>query len=397
MCVLNDLKQKIKTLASEYHDDIIGIRNHLHANPELSFEEFKTSEYVCSLLDQMNIPYQKGIIKTGIIGTIEGKNPSKRTVALRAELDALPIFEKNDIPYKSKNDGVMHACGHDVHMASILGAAKILNSSKDDWEGTVKLVFQPGEEKLPGGAIQMIEAGVLEDLNASVMLALHVLPSMEAGRVGFRPGPYMASADEIYLTVKGQGGHAALPALNIDPIPMAAEILVALNQIKPDFDTPMVLAFGKIVAAGATNVIPNEVQIEGTFRAMNEEWRDEVHRRVEETAKQIAEKHGGTCEVLIKKGYPCLVNDEQVAKDAKANAQDYLGAEQVDDLDLRMTADDFASFSQRLPACFLRIGVGNKEKGITSGVHTDTFNIDEKALEISIGLMAWLAVNELAQ
>jgi len=234
-------------------------------------------------------------------------------------------------------------------------------------------------------------------MNASVMLALHVLPSMEVGRVGFRPGPYMASADEIYLTVKGQGGHAALPKLNIDPIPMAAEILVALNKIKPSFDTPMVLAFGKIIAEGATNIIPNEVQIEGTFRAMNEKWRDELHLLVEKTAKQIAEKHGGSCKVLIKKGYPCLVNDEQVSKDAKANAQEYLGAEQIDDLDLRMTADDFASFSQRIPSCFLRLGVGNSEKGITSGVHTDTFNIDEKALEVGMGLMAWLVVNELAQ
>jgi len=389
------MKEKIKKLATEIHKEVVGIRRHIHANPELSFVEFETSKFVCSQLDEMGIPYKTGYVKTGILGTIEGKNPSKRTIALRAELDALPIFEKNEVDYKSTNEGVMHACGHDVHMASILGAANILNRTKADWEGTVKLVFQPGEEKLPGGAIQMIEGGILEEINASTMLALHVLPSMEVGRVGFRPGPYMASADEIYLTVKGQGGHAALPALNIDPIPMAAEILVALNMIKPDFDTPMVLAFGKIVAAGATNVIPNEVQIEGTFRAMNEEWRDEVHRRVEETAKQIAEKHGGSCEVLIKKGYPCLVNDEQVSNAAKANAQDYLGAEQVDDLDLRMTADDFASFSQRLPACFLRIGVGNKEKGICSGVHTDTFNIDERALEISAGLMAWLAYNEL--
>ena len=389
------MKDTFKKLSKEYHEDIVGIRRHIHANPELSFVEFKTSEFVCSLLDEMNIPYEKGMVKTGIIGTIEGKNPGKRTVALRAELDALPIFEKNDISYKSTNDGVMHACGHDVHMASMLGAAKILNSTKEDWEGTVKLVFQPGEEKLPGGAIQMIDAGLLEEIKASTMLALHVLPSMEVGRVGFRPGPYMASADEIYLKVKGQGGHAALPALNIDPIPMAAEILVALNKIKPDFDTPMVLAFGKIVAAGATNVIPNEVEIEGTFRAMNEEWRDEVHRRVEATAKEIAEKHGGTCEVLIKKGYPCLVNDEQVAKDAKENAQDYLGTDKVDDLDLRMTADDFASFSQRMPACFLRLGVGNKEKGISSGVHTDTFNIDESALEVSAGLMAWLTYKEL--
>jgi len=394
---LNKLKKTIKALASEYHYDIIKIRNHIHSNPELSFQEINTSEYICSVLDQINIPYKKGIIKTGIIGTIEGKNPSKRTIALRAELDALPIFEKNDVTYKSTNEGVMHACGHDVHMASILGAAKILNSTKEDWEGTIKLVFQPGEEKLPGGAIQMIEAGVIEEMNASVMLALHVLPSMEVGRVGFRPGPYMASADEIYLTVKGQGGHAALPKLNIDPIPMAAEILVALNKIKPSFDTPMVLAFGKIIAEGATNIIPNEVQIEGTFRAMNEKWRDELHLLVEKTAKQIAEKHGGSCKVLIKKGYPCLVNDEQVSKDAKANAQEYLGAEQIDDLDLRMTADDFASFSQRIPSCFLRLGVGNSEKGITSGVHTDTFNIDEKALEVGMGLMAWLVVNELAQ
>jgi len=390
------LKNKIQQLATDFLEEIVSIRNHLHANPELSFQEFKTSEYVTSILSGLSIPFETGFVKTGIVATIEGKNPSKKTVAIRAELDALPIHEQNDVEYKSKNEGVMHACGHDVHMSTILGAGKILNELKNDFEGTVKLVFQPGEEKLPGGAALMIEEGIIDTLNASTMFANHVMPSIDAGKVGFRPGMYMASADEIYITVKGKGGHAALPDLNIDPIPIAAEIILALNKIEPHNDNiPMVLSIGKVTADGATNVIPSNVILEGTFRTMNEKWRTEAHSLIEKTCNDIAQKHGATCEILIKKGYPFLVNDEVITASARSLAEEYLGKENVEDLDLRMTADDFASFSQAIPSCYYRLGIRNEALGITSGVHTATFDIDEKALETGMGLLAWLTFNEL--
>jgi amidohydrolase len=342
------------------------------------------------------------------VALIEGKNPSKKVVALRADIDALPIVEANDVEYKSKNIGVMHACGHDVHTASLLGAAKILSELKDEFEGTVKLIFQPGEEKLPGGASLMIKEGVLETPHVQSIFGQHVFPSMEAGKVGFRKGMYMASTDEIYVTVKGKGGHAAMPKDYNSPLLIASAILLELNKtfmlqanelvsenaaIK--IIPPTVLAFGKIVGNGATNVIPDEVHIEGTFRTMNEVWRKEVHAKMKAMAENIAKEMGGTCEFNIIPGYPFLVNDEITTEKATLAAQDYLGKENVEELQVRMTAEDFAFFSQKIPACFYRLGTGNKSKNIVSGIHTATFDIDEKALEIGAGLMAWLSLNEL--
>jgi len=393
-----ELKKKIKSLTSDYHAETVAIRNHIHANPELSFREFETSKYIKEQLDQMGVAYEDGFVKTGIVATIEGKDPSSKTIAMRADIDALPILEENDIAYKSQNDGVMHACGHDVHSSIALGMARVLNELKDEFSGTLKIIFQPGEEKLPGGAALMIDEGILDVINASAILGIHVMPSIDAGQVGFRSGIYMASADEIYLTIKGKGGHAALPELNIDPIPIMAEILAELYKLKPPTDDiPNVLAFGKVIADGATNVIPSEVTIEGTFRTMNEEWRMELHKQVTETAQGIAQAHGGEVDVLIKKGYPCLVNDEKTTASAWAAAEDFLGKENVEELELRMTADDFATFSQAMPGCYFRLGIRNKEMGIDSGVHTPTFNIDEKALETGVGLMSWLVTQELSK
>jgi len=392
-----DIKNKIKELAAEYLDDIIEIRNELHANPELSFEEYNTSKYVASVLDKANIAYESGLLKTGILANIDGKSAKGKTIALRAELDALPIIEENDVAYKSKNEGVMHACGHDVHMASILGAAKILNEINDEWNGKVKVLFQPGEEKLPGGAAQMIESGIIEKMDATCMMAHHVMPSIDAGKVGFRGGMYMASADEIFITVKGKGGHAALPKLNIDPIPITAEIILAMQKIKPDnTDIPMVLSIGKVTAAGATNVIPNVVELEGTFRTMNEEWRAKAHKLIQKTCNEIAEGHNASCEIEIKKGYPFLQNDEELTRVSKNLAIEYLGTDNVEDLPLRMTADDFASFSQHMRTCYYRLGIRNESKGIISGVHTPTFDIDEQALETGMGLIAWLVYSQLS-
>ncbi|MGZ4118661.1 MAG: M20 metallopeptidase family protein, partial [Bacteroidia bacterium] len=295
------------------------------------------------------------------------------------------------------NEGVMHACGHDVHSASLLGAAKILNELKDEFEGTIKLIFQPGEEKLPGGASLMIKEGVLENPKPQSIFGQHVFPSMEVGKVGFRKGMYMASTDEIYVTVKGKGGHAAMPADYNNPLLIASNILLELNNafMKQEQKIPTVLAFGKIVGNGATNVIPEEVKIEGTFRTMNEAWRKEAHAKMKSLAEEIAKKMGGVCDFKIENGYPFLVNDEKTTTLAMKAAAEYLGKENVEELPLRMTAEDFAFFSQQAPACFYRLGTGNKSKGITSGVHTSTFDIDERALEIGAGLMAWLALNEL--
>ena len=394
---MQKLKQQIQTLAKQNLSETIEIRRHLHAHPELTFEEYATSDYIASKLLAYNIPFKQGIVKTGIVGLIEGRNPGKRTVALRADMDALPIFETNDVNYKSKNNGVMHACGHDVHSASLLGAAKILNELKNDFEGTIKLIFQPGEEKLPGGASLMIKEGVLENPCPQSIFGQHVFPSMEVGKVGFRSGMYMASTDEIYVSVKGKGGHAAMPADYNNPLLIASQILLELNKffMQKELIAPTVLAFGKITGNGATNVIPEEVKIEGTFRTMDESWRAEAHSIMKKMAEEIAQQNGGSCDFRIEHGYPFLVNDEVTTNKARAAAESYLGKENVDELPMRMTAEDFAFYSQQIPACFYRLGTGNKSKGIISGVHTSTFDIDEQALEISSGLMAWLALNEL--
>ena len=394
---MHTLKQSVQTLAKNYLRDIIDIRRHLHAHPELSFEEYETSDYIARQLEMLAIPYTKGIVKTGIVAIIEGKNPSKKTVALRGDMDALPINETNDVEYRSQNIGIMHACGHDVHSASLLGAARILNELRGEFEGTVKLIFQPGEEKLPGGASLMIKEGVLENPRPKSMFGQHVFPSMEVGKVGFRSGMYMASTDELYVTVKGKGGHAAMPADYNSPLLIASQILLELNKVfmLAEQKAPTVLAFGKITGNGATNVIPEEVKIEGTFRTMNEDWRAEAHAKMKQIAGDAAKQMGGSCDFRVELGYPFLVNDEMVTERARAAAEEYLGQENVEELPMRMTAEDFAFFSQQVPSCFYRLGTGNKSKGITSGVHTATFDIDERALEIGAGLMAWLALNEL--
>jgi amidohydrolase len=395
------MKNNIQTLAKAYHNEVIAVRRHLHAHPELSFEEYNTSNFIVSKLTEYGVSFQQGIVGTGIVALIEGKNPTKKTVALRADIDALPIVEANNVSYKSQNVGIMHACGHDVHTASVLGSVKILNELRNEFEGTIKIVFQPGEEKLPGGASLMIQEGVLTNPTVNSMFGQHVYPSMEAGKVGFRKGMYMASTDELHVSVVGKGGHAAMIQDYNSPLLIAAQILLKLNEtfMSPQAQNPAptVLAFGKITGLGATNVIPDEVKLEGTFRTMNEEWRAEAKHKMKTMAENIAKEMGGSCDFHIAHGYPFLVNDDAVTTKAIAAAEAYLGAENVEELPLRMTAEDFAFFSQQVPSCFYRLGTGNKVKGITSGVHTATFDIDEHALEVGAGLMAWLAINELME
>jgi amidohydrolase len=388
---------KIKQLAQAYAPDTVQVRRHIHANPELSFEEYNTSAYVKEVLASYNIAAET-MAETGLVALIKGENPESKVISLRADLDALPIVEANEVAYKSKNEGVMHACGHDVHTASLLGAARILQDMRHEFEGTVKLIFQPGEEKFPGGASIMIKEGVLQNPTPESIVGQHVFPMLPAGKVGFRSGMYMASADEIYITVKGKGGHAAMPEMNIDPVLISAHLIVALQQIVSRHASPKipsVLSFGNIEAKGATNVIPNEVKIQGTFRTMNEEWRKEAHQKIKKLAEGLCESMGGSCDIDIKNGYPYLKNDPALTETARTAALNYLGDGNVVDLDLWMGAEDFAYYSQEVPACFYRLGTRNEERGIISGVHTPTFDIDEAALETSIGLMAYIALEQL--
>jgi amidohydrolase len=391
------LKDKITLLAKEIHPNVVENRRHLHANPELSFHEYQTSAYVAQKLDELGIKYQK-MANTGLVAMIKGEKPSDAVVALRADMDALPIVEANEVPYKSKNPGVMHACGHDAHTSSLLGTAKILTELKNEFGGTVKLIFQPAEEKLPGGASMMIKEGVLENPKPDAVIGQHVMPLIEAGQVGFRSGKYMASTDEIYVTVHGKGGHGAQPQQNIDPVLITSHIIVALQQIisrVADPKTPSVLSFGKVIANGATNVIPNEVYLEGTFRTMDEDWRARAHEKMKKMAEGIAEAMGGSCDFNIVRGYPFLINEEKLTAEVRAYAEDYLGKENVLDLDIWMAAEDFAYYSQVSDACFYRLGTGNKERGISSSVHTPTFDVDEESLKLSTGLMAYIALKQL--
>jgi amidohydrolase len=391
------IKDEIKQLADEIHNSVIENRRNLHAHPELSFKEYETSAFVKARLDEMKIPW-KAMADTGMVALIQGEKSSDKVVALRADMDALPITEANNIDYVSQNNGVMHACGHDGHTASLLGTAKILQTLKSEFGGTVKLIFQPGEEKLPGGASLLIKEGVLEDPKPNAVIGQHVSPMIDTGKIGICKGKFMASMDELFVTVGGKGGHGASPHHNIDPVLITSYIIVALQQIvsrMADPAQPTVLSFGKLIANGAINIIPDEVYMEGTFRAMNETWRNEAHRRMKKMAETIAESMGGNCDFKIVRGYPFLVNEENLTEQVSAFATEYIGKENIIDLDIWMGAEDFAYYSQAADSCFYFLGAGNKEKGITSSLHTPTFNIDEDALAVSTGLMAYIAVKQL--
>ncbi len=386
------LQQQIKTLAKKYAAEFISIRHHLHAHPELSYQEFETSQFIQQQLTSFNIPFE---IKatTGVIGLLQGKNPAKRVVALRADMDALPIMEENDIPYKSTNPGVMHACGHDVHTSCLLGAAKILSELKEQWEGTVKFIFQPGEEKNPGGASILIKEGVLENPAPKNIFGMHVHTTLEKGKLSFRGGMVMASADEIYITIKGKGGHAAAPQLTADTILIASNLIVSLQQLISRNNSPFnpsVLSITSFHGGNTTNVIPSEVKLMGTFRAMNEEWRYKAHELIKNLSTQLVESMGATIDIKIDIGYPFVLNNEALTAAARTTAASFVGKDNVEETELRMGAEDFAFYSHKIPGCFFRLGTGNIAKGITAGVHTPNFNIDEEAIEIGMGMMALL-------
>ena len=391
------LLQAIKDSATEFLPDMVSLRRHLHMNPELSTLEHNTADFLARKLAEYGISFTPGVSGTGIIASIEGNNPGIRTIALRADMDALPIQETNDVEYKSVNAGVMHACGHDVHMTCLLGAARILSRMKSSFDGTIRIIFQPSEEKFPGGAIAMIREGVLENPVPEHIIGQHVLPTLEAGKVGFKAGRYMASTDEVYLTVKGHGGHAATPDLNIDPVLIASHIIVALQQVVSRAappGIPTVLSFGRFIADGRTNIIPGEVKIDGTFRTFSEEWRAVAHEKITKLAQGMAESMGGSCDVFIDKGYPFLVNDEKITEKSKQLAVEYLGAGNVVELEQRLTAEDFAFYSHIIPACYYRLGVKNADWKEIRNLHTPIFDADESSIETGMGLMAWLAVND---
>jgi len=389
------LQDSIKSLAKKYAEEFIAVRHHLHAHPELSYQEFETSKYIQKKLESFGLSYSV-MAETGVIAMIKGKNASKKVIALRADMDALPIKEENKVNYKSKNEGVMHACGHDVHSSVLLGAAKILNELKSQWEGTIKLIFQPGEERNPGGASILIKEGVLENPKPDAIFGLHVHPQLETGYFSFREGKVMASADELYITIKGPGGHAAAPHLTVDTILVASQLVVSLQQIisrnKSPFN-PSVLSICSFQGGHTTNVIPSEVKLMGTFRAMDEEWRKKAHELIRKQCTELAESLGASIDVHIDIGYPSVYNNEKLNEKARSLAAAYSGINQIQTTELRMGAEDFGYYSQVIPGCLFRLGVGNVKKGITSGVHTPTFNIDEAAIELGMGMMAWLGAS----
>lgn len=385
---------KIKSLSAAYKDEFIKIRRQIHSNPELSYQEFETSKFIQGKLTEWGIPFEVKAT-TGVIGLIKGKNPDSKVTALRADMDALPITEENNVDYKSHNAGVMHACGHDVHTTCLLGAAKILNELKDEWEGTIKLIFQPGEEKNPGGASILIKEGVLENPAPDKIFALHVHPGMEPGQFSFRGGMVMASADELYITIRAKGGHAAAPQLTADTILIASHLVVSLQQIVSRNNNPFnptVLSITSMQGGNATNVIPSEVKMMGTLRCMDEEWRFKAHELIKHQAKNLVESMGAEADVLIDVGYPFVKNDIELSASARRLAEEFAGNDNVWETELRMGAEDFAYYSHLIPACFFRLGAGNKSKGITANVHTPIFNVDEDAIEQGMGMMAWLGI-----
>lgn len=392
--------EKTKELARHFFPEVLEFRRHFHRYPELSGKEKETAIYIAQVLDKIGIPYKKDIAGHGIVALLKGELPGNRTIALRADMDALPIEEVSDKDYRSQHSGVMHACGHDAHIASVLGALLILNSFKASFGGTVKAIFQPSEEDYDGGAPFMIQEGVLHDPEVDLIIAQHVTPGIESGMIGIKEGPFMASTDEIFINIKGKGGHAALVDEFINPVIIGMEILKNLNTFisknQPE-KIPTVLTFGRFIADGLTNRVPEEAQMAGTLRTFNEEWRNQALQNIEAIASETAQKHGGICEINIRHGYPVLVNDPATTQRIKQYAATFLGEKNVVDIPYRMTAEDFAYFLQEKPGVLYRLGSSNKEKGIIQSLHSNNFDIDESSLITGMGLLSWIAINELSK
>jgi hippurate hydrolase len=392
------MKDRIQQLTSIYSDYVITCYRHLHAHPELSFQEFETSRFIQQELTNMDITFRAGIAGTGVLGKVEGKNPQKKVIALRADIDALPVCELVDIPWKSKNVNVMHACGHDAHTACLLGVARILSQVKNEFEGTVLLIFQPGEEKAPGGARLMLEAGIFDELEPELIIGQHVSVDYPTGTMSFLPGLIMASADEIHVKIHGKGGHGALPHLCNDTVLAAAQTLVSLQQVRSRLChplTPMVLTFGKLIASGAQNIIPHEVILAGTLRTIDEGWRIEAKAHILRIITETVSAYGCTAEIEMPDGYPCVINNDEITAKATEFATEWVGKKNIEKLELRMTGEDFSFFTQKYPSTFYRFGIKSEINADTGGLHSPIFRIDEKALITGMGGMAWLALKFL--
>ncbi len=392
------IKETILIKSSDLKNEVIKLRRHLHKYPELSYKETETASFICNWLRKNGIEYRKGIAGTGIIGTIKGKGEGKNIIAIRAEMDALPVTERNNTDFASINLGKMHACGHDAHMAMLMGTASLLNNLRDQFGGTVLLIFQPGEEKSPGGARLMIESGELNHPKPDMIIAQHILPELETGKVGYKSGRYMASCDEIYITVSGKGGHAALPGLSTDQIYIASNFVVRLKdqmlQLQTERGIPTVLGIGKISGDGATNVIPEIVEIAGTFRTFDEKWRAEALDLIKSIAKETEIEFGVKIKINIAEGYPVLINNNNLTEQAISFSSALLGKDKIETFDIRMSSDDFSFYSVLAPSLYYRIGIRKKGAEMKK-LHSADFDIDEEGLETGVANMTWLVYNFL--
>jgi amidohydrolase len=395
---MQDIKDYILNGSRELKEELIRLRRHIHTNPELSFEEHNTASFICTNLDRIGIKYRKGVAGTGVIGEIRGELKSNKVIGLRAEMDALPVTEMNISDYSSRNIGKMHACGHDAHVAMLLGTAHLLGTLIGKFGGTILFIFQPGEELAPGGARLMIESGAFNDPKPGIILAQHVLPELETGKVGYRRGRYMASSDEIYITIKGKGGHAALPGLTTDQIYIASNLITrlkdAISEAQSINEIPTVLGFGKMVADGATNVIPAKVEIAGTFRTFDEKWRSDAKKLIRKISADTAREFGVAADVNIADGYPVLFNNEKLTDAAVKLSSDLLGRDRIESFDLRMSSDDFAFFSEAFPSVYYRVGIKKSGEQVKM-LHSSEFDIDEEGLVTGVANMSWLAFNLL--
>ena len=389
--------ESIKKHAKAVSEQVLTVRRTIHSRPELSFEEHETADYIAAQLTEAGILFRR-IAGTGILARIEGHGDLQRCVVLRADTDALPIWEETGLECASRHDGVMHACGHDMHTACLLGALLVLNRHKSEIAGTVFGLFQPGEEVCPGGASMVMAEDPFRDYRVVAFVGEHVAPEMAVGNLGFRSGKYMASSDELWIEVHGTGGHGALPHTMTDPVVAAAALITSLQQVvsrNNNATIPTVLSIGRVIANGATNVIPPVVQVAGTLRTMDERWRAQAKRRIHEIAAGVAAAHCVTAEVKIPEGYPCVVNDPALTVRARSIAAKLWGKEHVEELDLRMTAEDFGTYTERYPSLFFRLGTARKNGECGGALHTATFNPDEQALDYGVITMAVFALEFL--
>ncbi len=379
-------------LARKHQDRLVELRRTIHANPELAFEEHETSALARGVLDELGIA-TASIARTGVIGTLEG-GAAGGCVALRADMDALPIHEETGLPFASKKPGLMHACGHDAHTTMALGAAMILAEIREAIPGTVRFLMQPSEELIPGGAPSMIAEGALEGPSVEAIFGQHVLPLRPAGELGFLSGAMMASADEIYITVRGKSGHGAIPQNAIDPITAAAEVITSLQKIVSRNLNPFnegVVSITMIQGGYTTNVIPDDVKMMGTMRAMDPEWREYAHRRIEEIVDGVCRANGAEYDLEIRKGYPALRNDPAMTEFAQTGAGELIGKDHVFTADPLMAAEDFAYYLEKVPGTFWWIGAGTPEQGCVAGLHNSRFTIDEAILPTGAAMLAWAA------